>query len=44
MLEGLFETLTKKFRLKFNETTKSLQLHKLRRQDGESTEEWMGRL
>ena len=43
-LEGLFHILTNKFRLQFNETIKSLQFCKLSRQDGESTEEWMGRL
>ena len=42
--EGLFETLAIKFRLQFNETIKSLQFCKLNRQDGKSTEEWMGRL
>ena len=44
MLEGLFETLTNKFRLQFNETIKSLHFCKLSRQDVESTEKWMGRL
>ena len=44
MLEGPFETLSNKFRLQFNDTIKSLQLCKLSRQDGASTEEWMGRL
>ena len=44
MLEGLFETFTNTFRPQFNEIIKSLQFLKLCRQDGESTEEWMGRL
>ena len=44
MLKGLFETLTNKFRLQFNETIKSLQFHKLSRQDRESAEECIGRL
>ena len=44
MLEGLFKTLTNKFRLHFNETIKSLQFHKLSRQDGGTAEEWMSRL
>ena len=43
-LDSLFETLTNNFRPQFNETIKSLQFHKLSRQDGESAEEWMGRL
>ena len=33
-----------KFRPQFNETIKSLQFHKLSRQIGENTEEWIGRL
>ena len=41
MLEGSFETLTNEFRPQFNETIKSLQFHKLSRQDGEGTEKWM---
>ena len=43
-LEWLFQTLTNKFKPQFNETIKSLQFHKLSRQDGESAEEWLGRL
>ena len=43
-IEGLFETLTKKFRPQFNKMIKSLQFHKLNRQTGENAEEWMGRL
>ena len=39
MLDGLFETLTNKFGPQFNKTIKSLQFHKLSRQDGESAEE-----
>ena len=42
--EGLFKTLTNKFRSQFNEMIKSLQFHKLSRQSGENAEEWMGRL
>ena len=44
MLEGLFETLTNKFKPQFNKTIKSLQFCKLNMQDGESIEEWIGRL
>ena len=44
MLEGLFETLTNTFSPQLKETIKSLQFCKLSQQDGESTEEWMGRL
>ena len=43
-LEGLFQILTNKFRPQFNETIKSLQFHKLSRQNEETAEEWMGRL
>ena len=43
-LEGLFNILTSKFKPQFNETIKSLQFRKLSRNDGENTEEWMGRL
>ena len=43
-LEGLFETLSNKFKLQYNETIKSLQFQKLCRKDGKNTEEWMGRL
>ena len=43
MLEGLFEILTNKFRLQFNETIKSLQFCKLSRQDGEVLKNgWVG--
>ena len=43
-LEVLFKTLANKFTLQFSETIKSLQFCKLSRQDGESAEEWLGRL
>ena len=33
-LEGLFEILTNKFKPQFNKTRKSLQFHKLSRQNG----------
>ena len=41
--EVLFETLNKKFKPKYNQTTKSLQFYKLMRQTNKNTEEWMGR-
>ena len=44
ILEGLFNRLTSKFRLQFNETIKLLQFRKLCRNDRENEEEWMGRL
>ena len=43
-MEGLFEILANKFMPQSNKTTKSLQLWKLSRQNGENAEEWMGRL
>ena len=43
-LQGLFDTLATKFKPQFNETIKSLQFRKLYRFEGESAEEWMGRL
>ena len=43
-LRGLFDTLSAKFKPQFNETIKSLQFRILYRFEGESTEEWMGRL
>ena len=43
-LQGLFDTLARKFRPQFNETIKSLQFRKLYIFEGKSTEEWMGRL
>ena len=42
-LEGLFETLTNKFKPQYNEAIKSLQFRKLYRYDDENIEEWMGR-
>ena len=44
MLDGLFKTLTSKFRPQFNKAIKSLEFKKLCRKDGENAEEWMGRL
>ena len=41
-LDGLFETLSSKFRPQFNERIKSLQFRKLCKSDKESAEEWMG--
>ena len=41
-LQGLFDTLSTKFWLQFNETIKSLQFRKLYRSEDESAEEWMG--
>ena len=43
-LEGLFKTLSNKFKLQYNETIKSLQFRRLYRYDEENVEEWMGRL
>ena len=43
-LEGMFETLTNKFRPQYIETIKSLQFRRLYRYDNENVEEWMGRL
>ena len=43
-LEGLFDMLATKFRPQYNETIKSLQFRKLYRFEGESIDEWMGRL
>ena len=43
-LEALFEMLTNKFKPQFNKMIKSLQFHKLSRENGENAEEWMGRL
>ena len=42
--EGLFETLSNKFKTHYNETIKSLQYRKLYRYNEENVEEWMGRL
>ena len=43
-LEGLFETVSNKFKPQYNETTKSLKFRKLYRYDDENVMEWMGRL
>ena len=43
-LQGLIDTLAKKFMPQYNETIKSLQFRQLCRHDGENIEEWMGRL
>ena len=40
----MFDTLAAKFKPQFNETIKLLQFRKLYRFEGESAEEWMGRL
>ena len=44
MLEELFDILTTKFKLQYNEMVKSLQYRKLYRLENESASEWMGRL
>ena len=41
-LEGLFETLSNKFKPQYNVTIKSLQFRKLYRYDNENVEEWRG--
>ena len=41
--EGLFKTLTNRFKPWYNETIKSLQFHKLGRQANKSAGEWMGK-
>ena len=43
-LEGLFETLSNKFKPQYNETIKSLQFRKLYRYNDENVEESMGRM
>ena len=43
-LEGLFETLTNKFKSQYNEKIKALQFRKLYRYDDENVEEWIGSL
>ena len=43
-LEGLFETLSNKFKPQYSETIKSLQFRMLYRYEDENVEEWMGRL
>ena len=40
--EGLFETLSKKFKPQYNETKKSLQFHKLVRKHNKNTERMDG--
>ena len=40
--EGLFGILSNRFKPWYNEMIKSLQFHKLVRQQNESPEEWMG--
>ena len=42
--EGLFETLSNKFKLWYNETIKSLKFCKLIRQYNENADEWICRL
>ena len=42
--EGLFQTLSNKFKLRYNETIKFLQFHKMAWKPDENVEEWMGRL
>ena len=43
-LQGLFDTISAKFRPQFNEMIKLLQLRKLCRVEDESAEEWIGHL
>ena len=43
-LEGLFDTLSNKFKPQYNETIKALQFRKIYQYDDENMEEWMGRL
>ena len=43
-LEGLFETLSNKFKPQYNETVKLLQFRRLYRYDDETVEKWMVRL
>ena len=42
ILQGLFDTLSTKFWLQFNETIKLLQFRKLCRSEDKNAEEWMG--
>ena len=42
--EGLFHTLSSKFKFVYNEIIKSLQFCKLVRQSNKNVEKWMGRL
>ena len=44
ILEGLFETLTNKFKPQYNETSKTFQFRKLYKYDDGNVEGWMGRL
>ena len=44
ILQGLIDTLAKKFRPQYNETIKSLKFRQLCRHDGENAEEWIGGL
>ena len=43
-LEGLVDTLATKFRPQYNQTIKLLQFRQLHRIEGESIDEWIGRL
>ena len=43
-LQGLIDTLAKKYKLQYNKKIISLQFRQLCRHDGANTEEWMGRL
>ena len=43
-LQGLIDTLAKKFRPQYNEMIKSLQFRQLCIHEGENAKEWMGRL
>ena len=40
-VEGLFETLSNKFKPQYNETTKSLQFRRLYQYEDENVEEWI---
>ena len=40
---GIFQTLSNEFKLRYNETIKSLQFCKLARKPDENVEEWMCR-
>ena len=41
-LEGIFQTLSKKFKPQYNEISKSLQFRKLYQHEEENVEEWIG--
>ena len=43
-LEGLFDTLSNKFKPQYSEAIKLLQFRKLYQYEDENVEEWMGRL